>query len=610
MEITYEQKLIIDTPLEAFNVMKITAFAGTGKSTTLREYAKKYPEKRFLYIVFNKIAATEAKSKFPANCDCRTIHSLAYGIQKNWIDKKKNGISNRMRGILSNEYLLKLTQERDKVITTIISQTIRKYCQLTDIELSSAHVPPETLSRIEKRMKVKTKEGLQIAVDSVVKSAKHVLDVCMSDVPGELTYDLYLKRLLLVEHSIPRYDAIMLDEAQDSDPVTIELLRKSGIKLILVGDPHQQIYSFRKAINAMQAFKADREYSLTGSFRFGKDIASKANAVLAKYKGESRKIKGLASENADEKSDSTCYIARTNAGLFKKIIELGDKPYQIQGGVDVVELHKILDIYYLWAGKKDLITSEEILDFEKFEEMKNYGEETDDIIIERYCGFIEDYKERIPAIIDRIKNSISRVAFNSNTVITTCHKAKGNEYDHVILIDDFKVPLKHGLRSNGVAARTDDEINILYVALTRAKKTLIIPDRIIKAIEFFPEEHVVISGNDKIYEIVNNMKTNRAEETIDRSKEYEDSFEYDRHALSRIAATRFLDGELGLEEWSTEDRLYNYIKYFDDARDSYEYIDSDPNYDQISDWSDTLDDLDSEYWEFYCDPGSEFTDRQ
>ena len=56
--------------------LKITAFAGTGKTSTLVAMAGTTP-KRGIYLAFNKSIATEAQSEFPSQTDCRTTHSVA-----------------------------------------------------------------------------------------------------------------------------------------------------------------------------------------------------------------------------------------------------------------------------------------------------------------------------------------------------------------------------------------------------------------------------------------------------------------------------------------------------------------------------------------------------
>ncbi len=628
MDITQEQQRIIETPLEKFKVMKIIAFAGTGKSTTLREYARRHSDKKFLYLVFNKSAADEAKRKFPENCDCMTIHSLTYKKQREWIDRKKGGFSRHLRGSLSLEYLKKVTRIEDKVVARIVSETVSGFCHVPDLKLGVEHVPPETIARLNRRIKSKSPDALQEAIKLVVSSAQHLLETCLSEVSGEFTYDIYLKRQLLVGLSISNYDAVMLDEAQDSDPVTVELLKKSGSRLILVGDPHQQIYAFRKAVNAMASFNADCEYSLTGSFRFGQEIAEKANFVLSAFKNEKRVIKGLALNAGLNSKDSTCYIARTNAGLFKKLISLGDTKYRIQGGVDTVEFNKILDIYYLWSEKRELITSEEVLEFVGFQDLKVFGEETGDIVIERYCSFVEEYKNDIPSIINKIRTSINAQHFDSNIIVTTCHKSKGNEYDHVILLDDFKLPLRKANDDFEPSGINADEVNILYVAITRAKKSLEIPVNTMQVLDYFSRstnaiyeeslrnESPEITISAEIFDDDNeeNNGISILQSSIDDipnvliPSKYTD-MRLEMHAFGRLAASRFFDGSLGSEKWTKEDESFYYITYLDEGENTLTFIENDQDYKIYGDWSDSFDDFDPEDWETYYDPGIEFTDR-
>lgn len=52
-QLTGEQNQAVATTLKKTDVLKIRAFAGTGKTTTLVEYALARPSLKFLYLAFN-----------------------------------------------------------------------------------------------------------------------------------------------------------------------------------------------------------------------------------------------------------------------------------------------------------------------------------------------------------------------------------------------------------------------------------------------------------------------------------------------------------------------------------------------------------------------------
>jgi hypothetical protein len=75
MQLTTEQEKIIST----IDNLKINAVAGSGKTSTLIEYAKSRPAgSKILYIAFNKSVSDEAKERFGVagvtNVDIHTAH--------------------------------------------------------------------------------------------------------------------------------------------------------------------------------------------------------------------------------------------------------------------------------------------------------------------------------------------------------------------------------------------------------------------------------------------------------------------------------------------------------------------------------------------------------
>ena len=59
------------------------------------------------------------------------------------------------------------------------------------------------------------------------------------------------------------WDILLVDEAQDLTPAIIDLIKQTKCAKIFVGDPHQQIYSFRGATGAMPLIRAHHTFYLT-----------------------------------------------------------------------------------------------------------------------------------------------------------------------------------------------------------------------------------------------------------------------------------------------------------------------------------------------------------
>jgi hypothetical protein len=84
-------------------------------------------------------------------------------------------------------------------------------------------------------------------------------------------HDHYLKMWALTGPRLPG-DFILLDEAQDTNPVVEEVFLAQQAQRVCVGDPAQQIYAWRSARDVMTGFPG-AQLHLTHSFRFGPRIA-------------------------------------------------------------------------------------------------------------------------------------------------------------------------------------------------------------------------------------------------------------------------------------------------------------------------------------------------
>jgi len=78
MDLTSEQAEICEDPLNRGGLVVVNAYAGSGKSTTLRLLAEMHPRHKFLYLCFNKTVAEAARRVFPSNVRVSTMHGIAY----------------------------------------------------------------------------------------------------------------------------------------------------------------------------------------------------------------------------------------------------------------------------------------------------------------------------------------------------------------------------------------------------------------------------------------------------------------------------------------------------------------------------------------------------
>src|SRR3546814_9526121 len=94
---------------------------------------------------------------------------------------------------------------------------------------------------------------------------ERLMDYENSNLP--FTHDIYLKVFARICKISDQFDYLIVDEAQDLNPVLIGIVEKSGLPAVIVGDNWQSIYGFRGAEDAMSYFDGD-VYSLSQSFRF------------------------------------------------------------------------------------------------------------------------------------------------------------------------------------------------------------------------------------------------------------------------------------------------------------------------------------------------------
>lgn len=204
-------------------------------------------------------------------------------------------------------------------------EAVNFYTNTDDLLIGVHHVTQETYRMIAKNKSlVNHLPPPSMIIGDAVCLWKAMIDPNMIEIRA--THDTYLKLFQLSKPSL-KYDFIMLDEAQDSNPALLDIFKNQKNHKVLVGDQYQSIYGFRNAVDAMNKIDTEKTLDLTKSFRFGKQVADFANTVLA-LRGETKQIIGMKDSDLvyygkpqSAGNENIAYIARYNSTLLRQSVE-------------------------------------------------------------------------------------------------------------------------------------------------------------------------------------------------------------------------------------------------------------------------------------------------
>ena len=465
ISLTGEQDLILDQPPD--QTIRWRAFAGCAKTTTGVEYAHQW-KRPSLYLAFNAAIAADAKGRFPEHVTTKTAHGYAFnalGVQKHsdrLVNRLRNDHLDPFRSKLVGYGSLGPPQMRRAFISSFNAWLISD-----DAELSTEHmigVPRVMRSYL---------------VDDFRDMAESLMDFRRSGLP--FTHDVYLKAFAREATISERFDYLFIDEAQDLNPVLIGIVRRAVMPSIIVGDDYQSIYSFRGAINAMSAFDGP-VFSLSQSFRFGAATASVANWLLRQtFTPPQLPVAGWRERNTKVleytgvlKTPATV-LARTNMRIIRSLITSKTKFHYV-GRIEEV-LRQIMAAYALRFGldRREYPFDPLVASFKSWSDLCEEAEYGDDPELPRLVEIIETYTSSIPSIVKDLEARSLPDDKTAPLVVSTAHKAKGREWHTVVMLDDFPTvaDLDEMLRAKKMDPLDfDQEIHLLYVAVTRAMSTL------------------------------------------------------------------------------------------------------------------------------------------
>jgi len=452
----------------------IEAVAGSGKTTTIVEAVKRVSGS-YIFLAFGKAIADELASKHGVNA--RTFHSLCCSAVVRYkggrvnLDKKRDIIDSWLSGDDARAYgyfiskLVDLAQQTG--IGALVEDTEQAWQDIIDhhnLELTneSASYP----------------RAIELARELLQRSCAS-RDVDFSDM-------LYIAVKDGV--TLPKFDNVFVDEAQDTNAIQRAILRKighTGARLIAVGDPAQAIYGFRGADSESMNMIAEEfnaiRLPLTVSYRCPTAVIEYARQWVSHIEAAPGATEGSVN-NLGMKWDAKTFAAgdlivcRTTAPLVTTAYQLlkAGVPATIMGKeigkglVALVNKMKARGIDAL-TEKLEKFTEREVQKaIAKKQESKAEAiqDKTDCIMV--LISTLPETDRSIPALIRVIDNLFSDS--KAAVVLATIHKAKGLEANNVFWLNRSKCPSKWAKQE----WQQEQERNLCYVAATRAKVSLTI----------------------------------------------------------------------------------------------------------------------------------------
>ncbi|MFI5682340.1 UvrD-helicase domain-containing protein [Streptomyces sp. NPDC051636] len=466
---TEQQQKIIDAALAGRDIA-VQALAGTGKTSTLQMVTRRMPEKRIVYVAFNRSIADEAKRKFPRNVTADTSHAFARAALRNTPLRDKIAKAGRNGGARRPKDVAQALDLREPLkykgggiepedVARIVMSAIRRFRESADAELGTQHL------------------GQSWAASPAASELLEVARRAWADIADPssnklyFSHDDYLKLWALTNPRL-NYDVILFDEAQDINPVLKKVIQDQDTQTIVVGDSNQSIYEFRGAIDALKDWPADEVLPLTQSWRFGPEVAAVGNAYL-QLLGSDLVLEGNPALDTTlgpvEEPDAV--LTRTNVGAIAAVFagfEAGKRVALVGGGRDIEEIAKAARD--LQRGRRT--KHPELQAFESWNEVREYAESEDDKSLQMFVRLVDRYSPEglLGMIGDLVPEDAKDEETRPELVVSTAHKAKGREWDRVRIGPDFPQPSED---ENGeLVLPAAEELRLAYVTVTRAKERL------------------------------------------------------------------------------------------------------------------------------------------
>lgn len=461
----------------------VEARAGTGKTFTVTHGISLAPENDIVYLVFNKKNEREAKAKISdPRATVRTLNAMGFRCVTNvWRGVKPDDLVeiDRVESVFRD-----CPSELLTPVLQLVGFAKNKFCGLpTEGDLASLADERDIFCALQDDA-----GNDEFPVTELARIARKTMQAAMvKDPAGRISYNDQVWLAVAMGWVRPSFDLVVVDETQDVNAPQLEMVKRlvrKGGRVVVVGDEFQAIYGFRGAVQdgmkIMQRALNAKTLPMTVTRRCGKAIVRLAQTKVADYKAADDAPEGevLACDQVqllDQAKVGDAILSRINAPLMSVCLQLLKRgtPARIEGR----------DIGQQLIGIVKKLNAKSVPDFFKRLarwEDKQLGRLKNAKNSEAKVAAVRDTRETLEAVAEGCANvgeitaRIKGLFQNSDdegvkpaVVLSSVHKAKGLEFDRV-----FSLTWTFNKRKPKSPAEAQEEQNIYYVAVTRAKSTL------------------------------------------------------------------------------------------------------------------------------------------
>jgi superfamily I DNA/RNA helicase len=466
----------------------VRARAGTGKSTTIREGVKRAPEQSILIAAFSKdiklAMAREIGTGFP-NIEVMTLHAVGYACVRRFRDNIKVAFNNDRADNLTERVCGARPPDAIKRLVSKLHTKGREIAphatkpgDLTAIAITFECEPDEAWVRMGFGLEyVETMALAAMALAAEVRSGDTIDGSDMIFLPvrnGWLT---------------KQYDLVVVDEAQDMTTAQLEIgqgVLNDGGRIAIVGDDRQAIFGFRGADSgSLDRLKVElnaAELGLHTTYRCGKAIVAYAQGLVPDFEAGPNNPEGEILSLPIEKLTETAgpgdfILSRVNAPIVSiamKLLRAGKRTRVAgrdigKGLAALIRKMKARSVPDLRAKIEVWVSRENARNAAQLAKATNGRRTAIQAKVEAVLDQAEmmvsltDGARSVAEVEDRVEALFTDNGLGAADVITcsSVHRAKGLEANRVFI-------LQSTLRNHSI-----EEQNITYVAVTRAKQTLV-----------------------------------------------------------------------------------------------------------------------------------------